>query len=79
MSANAQDSTFQFRSLTPETALTAVRAALESCRKQGVQVSVAVTAVSFRTSTSVLALETQAACPMSGIRSLPRFLAVGGG
>lgn len=108
MSANAQDSTFQSRSLTPETALTAARAALESCRKQGFQVSVAVTdrsginqvllrdrfagphtlevasnkawtAVSFRTSTSVLALETQAGRPMSGIRSLPRFLAVGGG
>jgi len=43
MSANAQDSTFQSRSLTPETALTAARAALDSCRKQGFQVAVAVT------------------------------------
>ena len=43
MSAHAQDGTFQSRSLTPETALTAARAALEACRKQGYQVAVAVT------------------------------------
>lgn len=41
-SALAQDATFQTRSLTPESALTAARAALESCRKQGYQVAVAV-------------------------------------
>ena len=41
-SAGAQDGSFQTRSLTPETALTAARAALESCRKQGFQVSVVV-------------------------------------
>lgn len=39
----AQEATFVVRSLTPETALMAARAALESCRKQGFQVAVAVT------------------------------------
>lgn len=104
----AQDATFQTKSLTPETALVAARTALESCRKQGFQVAVAVvdraglvqvllrdrfagahtpevasnkawTAASFRTSTLDLATETQPGRPMSGIRSLPRFLAAGGG
>ena len=108
MSSNAQDGTFQTRSLTPETALTAARAALEACRKQGFQVAVAVTdragitqvllrdrfagphtvevasnkawtSASFRTSTIAIAVETQAGRPMSGLRSLPRFLAAGGG
>jgi len=37
------------------------------------------TAASFRTSTMALATETQAGRPMSGLRSIPRFLAVGGG
>jgi uncharacterized protein GlcG (DUF336 family) len=41
--AQAQQGSFTTRSLTPETALVAARAALESCRKQGYQVSVAVT------------------------------------
>lgn len=106
--ALAQQATFQTKSLTPETALTAARAALESCRAQGYQVGVAVvdraglpqvflrdrfagahtvdvavnkawTAASFRTSTLDLAHETQAGKPMSGIRSTPRMLAVGGG
>jgi uncharacterized protein GlcG (DUF336 family) len=40
--ASAQEPTFQLRSLTPETALVAAKAALESCRKQGYQVAVAV-------------------------------------
>lgn len=108
MSANAQEGTFETRSLLPEVALTAARAALEACRKQGFQVAVAVTdrsgitqalirdryagphtievatnkawtAVSFRTSTSALAVDTQPGQPMSGLRSLPRFLAAGGG
>lgn len=39
----AQQGTFTLRILTPETALTAARAALESCRKSGYQVAVAVT------------------------------------
>ena len=43
MSANAQEGTFETRSLLPEVALTAARAALEACRKQGFQVAVAVT------------------------------------
>ena len=40
---HAQDATFATRSLTPETALKAAQAALESCRKAGYQVGVAVT------------------------------------
>lgn len=40
--AGAQQSTFQVKSLTPETALVAARAALEACRKEGYQVGVAV-------------------------------------
>ena len=36
------------------------------------------TAASFRTSTAGLAHETQPGKPMSGLRSLPRFLAAGG-
>jgi len=40
--ALSQDGVFQTRSLTPETALVAARAALESCRAQGYQVGVAV-------------------------------------
>jgi uncharacterized protein GlcG (DUF336 family) len=38
----AQDAVFSTKSLTPETALTAARAALEACRKQGFQVAVVV-------------------------------------
>jgi uncharacterized protein GlcG (DUF336 family) len=109
LTAQAQDAAvFQTPSLTPETALVAARAALESCRQQGFQVAVAVvdraglpqvvlrdrfagahtpevatnkawTAASFRTSTLALSAETQPGRPMSGMRSLPRFMAVGGG
>lgn len=108
LDALAQQATFQTRSLTPETALVAARAALESCRAQSFQVAVAVTdrsgvvqvllrdrfagahtvevaankawtAASFRTPTSAIATETQPGRPSSGLRSLPRFLAVGGG
>lgn len=106
--ASAQDGTFQTRSLTPETALAAARAALQSCRGAGFQVAVAVvdrsgllqvllrdrfagphtvevsankawTAASFRTSSAAVAVETQPGRPMSGLRSLPRVLAAGGG
>lgn len=38
----SQEAVFQTKSLTPETALVAAKAALESCRKQGYQVAVAV-------------------------------------
>jgi uncharacterized protein GlcG (DUF336 family) len=38
----AQDATFSTKSLTPETALVAAKAALETCRKNGYQVTVAV-------------------------------------
>ncbi len=41
--ASAQDAVFQTRSLTPEAALKAAQTALESCRKQGYQVAVAIT------------------------------------
>src|SRR6266853_6115877 len=104
----AQEGVFQTKSLTPETALSAAKAAMEFCRKQGYQVAVAVvdraglaqvvlrdrfagahtldvasnkawTAASFRTPTAALAAETQAGKPLSGLRNLPRFLAVGGG
>lgn len=40
--AQAQSATFQTRTMTPETALAAARAALAECRKQGYQVAVAV-------------------------------------
>jgi len=107
-SSHGQSGTFETRSLTPETALVAARAALESCRQQGYQVAVAVvdragltqvllrdrfagahtvevatnkawTAASFRTSTADIALETQPGKAMSGLRTLPRLLAAGGG
>lgn len=106
--AAAQESTFQTRSLTPETALVAAKAAMDSCRKQSYQVAVAIvdraglvqvllrdrfagahtvdvatnkawTAASFRTGTATIASETQPGKPMSGLRNLPRLLAVGGG
>jgi uncharacterized protein GlcG (DUF336 family) len=107
--AFAQESAvFETKSLTPETALVAARAAMETCRKQGYQVTVAVvdragltqvllrdrfagahtidvatnkawTAASFRTSSMAMGEETQPGKPMSGIRSLPRFLGAGGG
>ena len=37
------------------------------------------TAASFRTSTTTMGVETQPGKPMSGLRSLPRFLGAGGG
>lgn len=106
--AQAQEGSYTSKSLTPETALQAARAALESCRKQGFQVAVAVvdragitqvllrdryagphtvevaankawTALSFRTSSSALAIETQPGRPMNGLRNQPRFMAAGGG
>ena len=104
----AQDATYSVRLMTTETALRAAQAALESCRKAGFLIAVAVvdrsglpqvvlrdryagahttdmaidkawTAVSFRTSTSVLADATQTGKPLSGIRARPRVAAVGGG
>ena len=106
--AFAAEPTFQTKSLTLDTALVAAKAAMESCRKHGYQVGVAVvdragltqvflrdrfagahtvdvatnkawTAASFRTSTLLLATETQPGKPSSGIRSTPRMIAVGGG
>lgn len=44
-----------------------------------VSINKAWTAASFRTATRDLAAETQAGRPMSGLRSHPRFMAVGGG
>jgi len=40
--AQAQSGTYAIKQLTPETAVKAVRAALEDCRKRGYQVAVAV-------------------------------------
>lgn len=106
--AAAQDGTFIVKSMTPETAMAAARAAMAQCRTNGFQVAVAVvdrsgvlqalvrdrlagahsvevathkawTAASFKVSTAVLATETQAGRPLSGLRSLPRVIAVGGG
>lgn len=106
--AFADQAVFETKSLTPESALVAAKAAMESCRKQGYQVSVAVvdrggltqvllrdrfagahtievatnkawTAASFRTSSMTMGEETQPGKPMSGIRSLSRFLGAGGG
>lgn len=108
VAAQQSEGTFATKSLTPETALAATRAALESCRKSGYQVAVAVvdrsgvaqamlrdrfagahtprtaidkawTAASFKITTLSLANETQAGKAMSGIRSLPRVIAAGGG
>jgi len=42
LAAQAADATFSVKVLTPETALKAARAALESCRSRGFQASVAV-------------------------------------
>ena len=42
IAAHAQQGVFETKSMTPETALSAARAALEHCRKAGYQVSVAV-------------------------------------
>lgn len=106
--SQTQATTFEVKSLTPETALAAAQAAMAACRAQGYQVGVAIvdrsgltqvflrdrfagahtlqvatdkawTAASFRTSTLDLATETQAGKSMSGIRSTPRMLAIGGG
>lgn len=106
--AQTASGTFAVRHLTPEAALVATRAALESCRNSGYQVAVAVvdrsgvtqsllrdrfagphtpdtatnkawTAASFKTTTLALASETQAGKAQSGIRSLPRLVAAGGG
>ena len=108
VAAHAQQAVFETKSMTPETALNAARAALEHCRKAGYQVTVAVvdrsgtpqvllrdrfagahtvgvaidkawTAASFKVATSVIARETQAGMPMSGLRSQPRVLAAAGG
>ncbi|MSQ87770.1 MAG: heme-binding protein [Betaproteobacteria bacterium] len=108
IAAYAQQGLFQTKSMTPDTALSAARAALEHCRQAGYQVAVAVvdrsgvtqvllrdrfagahtlevainkawTAASFKVATAVLATETQAGKPMSGLRSHPRLLAVAGG
>jgi uncharacterized protein GlcG (DUF336 family) len=105
---HAQEATYTVRQMQPETALRAAQAALESCRKSGYQVAVAVvdrggltqvvlrdrfagahtidmavdkawTAVSFRTSTAVLAEATHPGKPLAGVRDRPRVAAVAGG
>ena len=104
----AQQATFAVRSITPEAALRAARAALATCAKNGHQVAVAVadragnplvmlrdrlagphttdtainkayTALSFKIDTLSFTRLTQAGEAASGIRQLPRVVAVGGG
>ena len=96
------------RSLTPEAALRAAQAALQSCARTGYQVGGAVsdraghslvmlrdrlagphtpetamnkayTAVTFKMDTLAFARATQATEVSSGIRELPRVVAIGGG
>lgn len=103
-----QAATFAVRSLTPEAALRAAQAALQSCARTGYQVAVAVndrgghplvmlrdrlagphtpetavnkayTAITFRMDTLAFARVTQATEASSGIRQLPRVIAIGGG
>jgi uncharacterized protein GlcG (DUF336 family) len=104
----AQSATYPTRSLTPEAALRAAQAALQSCAKSGYQVAVAVsdragnplvmlrdrfagphtvdtainkayTALTFKIDTLGLARMTQPGEGASGIRHLPRVVAIGGG
>lgn len=106
--AQEADATYTLKLMTPETALKAAQTALESCRKQGYQVAVAVvdragqpqvmlrdrfagmhtpetatnkawTAVSFKMNTGAFAEVTEAGKEASGIRHLPRVVALGGG
>jgi len=103
----AQQATFEARSLTPDAALKAASAALASCNKKGYQVAVAVsdragnalvmlrdryagphtvqtsidkayTAITFKMDTKRFAQETEKGAA-SGIRHLPRIVALGGG
>lgn len=103
-----QQATFTVRSITPEAALKAAQAALQSCSRTGYQVAVAVsdraghplvmlrdrlagphtpdtatgkayTAVTFRIDTLAFARVTQSGESASGIRQLPRVIAIGGG
>jgi uncharacterized protein GlcG (DUF336 family) len=100
--------TFAMKSITPEAALRAAQAALQSCNRTGYQVAVAVsdraghplvmlrdrlagphtpetavnkayTALTFRMDTLGFARATQATEASSGIRQLPRVVAIGGG
>lgn len=104
----AQQATFQSPSLTPDAALKAARAALETCRKNGHQAAVAVndragnalvmlrdrfagphtvdtainkayTAVTFKLDTTSFSRSTQSGEAASGVRQLPRIVAIGGG
>ncbi|HJV85282.1 MAG TPA: heme-binding protein [Noviherbaspirillum sp.] len=106
--AQAAESTYAIKLMTPETALKAAQAGLKKCREGGYQVAIAVvdragqtqvmlrdrfagmhtpeaavnkawTAVSFKSNTSQFAESTQSGKESSGIRSIPRVLAIGGG
>ena len=103
-----QPATFAVRSITPEAALRAAQAALQSCARTGYQVAVAVsdraghplvmlrdrlagphtpdtamnkayTALTFKMDTLAFARVTQSGEASSGIRQLPRVVALGGG
>ena len=106
--AAAQQATFESRSITPDAALKAARAALETCRKNGHQAAVSVndragnalvmlrdrfagphtvdtainkayTAVTFKMDTTSFTRATQPGEAASGVRHLPRIVAIGGG
>ncbi|MBC7378730.1 MAG: heme-binding protein [Burkholderiaceae bacterium] len=103
-----QQATFTVRSITPESALRAAQAAMQSCARTGYQVAIAVsdragnplvmlrdrlagphtpeaamnkayTAVTFKMDTLTFGRATQATESSSGIRQLPRIIAMGGG
>lgn len=103
-----QQATFTARSITPEAALRAAQAAMQSCARTGYQVAVSVndraghplvmlrdrlagphtpetamnkayTALTFKLDTLAFARVTQAGEAASGIRQLPRVVAIGGG
>lgn len=106
--AQAGESSYSVKLMTPETALKAVQAGLKECRNLGYQVTVAIvdrngltqvmmrdryagahtidsalnkawTAASFKMNTTGFAQNTQSGKESSGIRHVPRVLAIGGG
>jgi uncharacterized protein GlcG (DUF336 family) len=105
---NVPDASYAIRLMTPETALKAALAGLQTCRDAGYQVAVAIvdrtgqtqvvlrdrfagmhtpdtavgkawTAVSFKSNTSQFSDATQSGKPSSGIRHIPKVMAIGGG
>lgn len=106
--AHSAEASYTVKLMTPETALKAALAGMETCRDLGYQVTVAIvdragqsqvmlrdrfagahtidsainkawTAASFKTNTSQFAENTQSGKESSGIRHVPKVLAIGGG